>query len=690
MKLLTTVWQTSLPGCGYNIVTPLIANKVFYSGSNGYVYKQDPVSGAVLKTNGLSGRGHQEIRMALSHDQSMLLVGTNGYAIGLDPDTLDTKWQTSLPSAGYDVVSVIAGENGAYFASNGYAYLIDPATGDISHTNGLSGMGKHEIRLSMSLDGQMLYLGTNGYALGLSPSNLGTVWKTSLPGSGYDVVSVEAGPKGVFVGSNGLLYKLKQDDGSVQLTNNLSGRGHHEIRLSINENATLMSIGTNGYALGIDPQTLETKWQTSLPSSGYDIVNVLCGDGVIYVGSNGYAYELDGESGTVLGTNGLSGRGHNEVRLCTNEDNELMWIGTNGYTLGLSLDDYPAVEGPWMGQNASILGPRRLRQITMPGTHDSGTYAITPLSAFGIDNVDPAIATLIDIARVLSPLLGLTATSIIAPWSIAQGQNFKQQLDGGVRYLDLRLQHTSSGFNFVHGLVGSPLSDLLEQVTAFYAEAGNEKEVIMLDFQHLFGMDDASTKDLINQLHTTFGDKLIPAATGTNVTLDELWQGKGRIIVFYEDTNVANQYPYIWARSGNLHSPWKDKQDAQALHDALNNELPYTGSSFFVLQSILTPDGTTIASGLIPFTTNPSSLLDFAETLNPQVITWISNEWRTKGLNIVLSDWYDRSNLVNVIVNMNLQRASLPRALTRLLEGHAVEIAAEHKKMLDEIEAMKI
>lgn len=674
-SLLSSLWQTSLPSSGYQVVSTLKSAGNLYAASNGYIYRLDPVTGAVLSSNGLSGRGYNEIRIAMSSDQSMLLAGTNGYAIGLDPVTLDTKWQTSLPDCGYHVVSVASGTNGAYFGSDGYVYLLDVSNGTVQKQNSLAGGGYEEVRLTVNDDENIVFAGTNGYVYGLKNTDISTNWSTSLPGCGYNIVSVESGSNVVFAGSNGYVYRVNSSNGAVLQTNDLPDRGSYEVRLSLNQDETLLTIGTNGYLIGLDPANVGTNWQTSLPGSGFNIVTPLAFDQVCYAGSDGLVYELDANSGAINATNGLSGMGNHEIRLADDDDDEILWVGTNGYMLGLSLEGYVSVDGPWMSKLTDTM---KLRNVAIPGTHDSGTYGITPISPIGED-----LPWYIPYITATAKGLGINPDPIIAMWSIAQGADFEQQLNAGIRYLDLRLQNNGGSLNFVHGMVSSPLSDLTDQVSAFYNQSGYDKEILFLDFQHVFNMDDSSTDALMTQLKNTFGDKLIAPSTTTNVTLNDLWSGDGRIIVFYEDDSVVANYDFLWSRS-NLDDVWPDVQTAADLKNSLDKQLPYKGDNFFVLQGILTPDGGTIASGFIPFSGNPMSLLDQAKELNPQLNSWINNDWSNSGVNIVICDWFQISNFVDVVVGLNSPTNQLER-----LKPRKADIENQVQSKLAEIDKLR-
>ncbi|KAF8318014.1 hypothetical protein DL93DRAFT_2032587, partial [Clavulina sp. PMI_390] len=80
---ISTIYLTSLPGCGYNL-THVVAGKVFaYFGCNGYLYSVDE-SGAIVNTNALPGLGKHQTRITLDvAGGERLVAGINGYAVGL-------------------------------------------------------------------------------------------------------------------------------------------------------------------------------------------------------------------------------------------------------------------------------------------------------------------------------------------------------------------------------------------------------------------------------------------------------------------------------------------------------------------------------------------------------------------------------------------------------------------------------
>ncbi len=115
----------------------------------------------------------------------------------------------------------------------------------------------------------------------------------------------------------------------------------------------------------------------------------------------------------------------------------------------------------WMGNMAGTIGNTPLNNLVIPGTHDSGTYGITAQSAPSPDDQSPTCASIqsdVDAnvsssstAKVLDNLIGKYCGPIIgsisAEWAKAQDVNLTGQLDGGARYLDIRVcpPETSGG-----------------------------------------------------------------------------------------------------------------------------------------------------------------------------------------------------------------------------------------------------
>ncbi|KAI1397771.1 hypothetical protein F4819DRAFT_470846 [Hypoxylon fuscum] len=168
-------------------------------------------------------------------------------------------------------------------------------------------------------------------------------WASNMPGSGHDLTAVLGGVKVVYGACRGRVYRLNEQTGELLHRNNLPGTGDHEVRMALDSTASRLYVGTNGYGLCLDADTLATIYSMSLPGCGYELTDVAIGsEKTAYFACNGYVYQLDA-LGEVLERNNLPGRGEEETRLATNSEGGLV-VGINGYALAIDIVDTLTVD----------------------------------------------------------------------------------------------------------------------------------------------------------------------------------------------------------------------------------------------------------------------------------------------------------------------------------------------------------
>jgi hypothetical protein len=260
------------------------------------------------------------------------LIGCSAY----EETEAENPYQVNYPEIPYLQPLVQVSATGGYY-NHGYA-IIDLARSDPSNPVNVTYYefpSWGDTAPSNPLPGQL----GNPEMLHVPSHYITGKWQASLPGSGYDIVSVLASDQYVYAGSHGNVYALDSTTGSVVGHNSLSGMDYDEVRLAMAGNALI--VGTHGYALALNTANLENKpiWETSLPGCGYNIVSVLANGGAVYAGSNGHVYKLDPSSGNVQHDNSLSGCGNDEVRLAISGDSNTLLVGTNGYVVALDTSD---------------------------------------------------------------------------------------------------------------------------------------------------------------------------------------------------------------------------------------------------------------------------------------------------------------------------------------------------------------
>lgn len=409
----------------------------------------------------------------------------------------------------------------------------------------------------------------------------------------------------------------------------------------------------------------------------------------------------------------------------------------------------------WMANLSQNIGNKSLRNIVIPGTHDSGTHSINESSDFAPDNtLDTILANIQSIKDKINKLFKKDTSSnfkkFISAWSRAQSTSIYDQLQLGIRYLDLRVFQKPNGQMFiVHGMYSDDMDTVINDIKRFIKV--HPKEIIILDFNHLYNMKN-SHEILVKKLNDAFTDtngksRMVPASRSINVTPNQLWQNNEQIIALYDDKDTVSKHPELWSQSA-IFSPWANKQEVNDLKNSLqlildgnlfNNDKQnfdckkandcekVSKDKLFVLQGILTPDTKVIVNNLslflslkdaeedynnanndlqkinqkfkeirnkyndasfflkpfygleyfsvgtdqklkqnrfnnsvaelkkaqIKYNSAPNSLKQFAAKTTPVIRDLIKNEWSNKNLNIVITDWFETTDIVEVIKDLN-------------------------------------
>lgn len=301
-----------------------------------------------------------------------------------------------------------------------------------------------------------------------------------------------------------------------------------------------------------------------------------------------------------------------------------------------------------------LFGVMPLTEIAIPGTHDAGTYAITVSSEMADDGHPNGPKYVTDVTASVSswchntkwtphklcvkidelknndidPLATFIGKSIQAPWSVSQDQSILEQLNGGIRFFDLRVQAYMGGFYVVHSMISVNMAEVLDQIVAFCKQPESSKEVILVAFKKY----QMSTKDLDDQLISLIktklvnsrGESLLISRTDdpSTVTLNSAWEGSGRVIIFYSGTSgdhnkVMKDHTELWYKNdedGNdpeenlttLVNYWPNKPNTGDLLSILPekrseffNKQGINGKKFFyVSQFVRTPGGNAILEGI--------------------------------------------------------------------------------------------
>ncbi len=331
-------------------------------------------------------------------------------------------------------------------------------------------------------------------------------------------------------------------------------------------------------------------------------------------------------------------------------------------------------DGHWMHDLASHLSDRKLSDIVIPGSHDTGTYSLA-----SADND-----------------------------SITQSEDLIHQLNDGAREFDIRVKATKGGYYLNHGEAVSPwlrlnriFKDVREWATDEPGSAGAEpgprkQEIILLNLSIDGGVPTADCQAFGRQL----GDALVTpnmlqAHFGTTdpgqVTLGQLWSlpdsgGAARVIMDNAQClDAADPSAGQWSSNppfgkGNGQSYYANQCSANGLEDQPPDP-PTQGVGVWRPVSSAVKSRSTDGTGTGPPTPPGPSMVGGVYTLfiqgtpddlsdvcniDPEkmlpdeknVLSKLVSQWRkdpkTKAnLNVVSGDFLQETDLVSDVKDMN-------------------------------------
>lgn len=323
----------------------------------------------------------------------------------------------------------------------------------------------------------------------------------------------------------------------------------------------------------------------------------------------------------------------------------------------------------WMEQlEEQGLGDLSILKTVIPGSHDSSTCNISRKQPFA-SNAPPILKK----AQSFLPFLSNSRLlkDIVVKWAIAQERTITQQLEDGIRYLDLRVCSVKEpGFEYgtlytCHSIISDVLDDILKEIKNFTEK--HSKEILIVDFQHFYDLDEADHKYLVEMIQQLFGDKLIPNTFSLTDSIQTIWDNNWSIFVFYGNRSIANKHEFLWSHS-SLKSAWMDQANIKGLFRKLDSHIkhrkqvidgnekdniPYD-KIFHVAQGIVTPDASMIASP--PLLGKYSTLLKLGKITTPHVIDWVTKDWKDLDLNVVIVDHYHTTNFVEEMLKLNITK----------------------------------
>ena len=298
----------------------------------------------------------------------------------------------------------------------------------------------------------------------------------------------------------------------------------------------------------------------------------------------------------------------------------------------------------WMQNLPVHLHSIPVKQLALPGSHDSGAFYLDKNS-----NIAPGEGKTI---KFLAKVFGKYVKNIIYKWSITQDLSFSQQLQNGIRYLDLRVAYVpkTNDFNVVHGLYGSSYTAVFEEINYFLDS--HPKEIVLLDFNHLFNFTKDAQVLFVSQIMKSFGKKLYgPGKLGTESSINDIWSKSQQVIALYADSDMVKENLLLWSQA-HIYSPWFNTPKVDTLIKDLDKRFDdLKEESYNVFQAILTPATSTIVLHWI----KGSLKTTLAESCDELVCSWLQKiaDKKKKGVNIVMCDFIGFRTMVEKTIGLN-------------------------------------
>ncbi|KAI1278739.1 PI-PLC X domain-containing protein 3 [Halotydeus destructor] len=286
----------------------------------------------------------------------------------------------------------------------------------------------------------------------------------------------------------------------------------------------------------------------------------------------------------------------------------------------------------WMSRLPENLQKVPLCHLTLPGSHDSGSYALETKSGMSPDKPE--------LRRWWMRAFGFVAYPIVKKWTITQTCSLQEQLENGIRYFDFRAAPKPNEVDlfFVHGLYGPKCTDMCREINDFLDK--NPKEVVVIHVQHFIVAGAEQQLHLLLDMIRIFKDKVCPFDNNhLNITLEQMWKSKYQVFIFYPKESPVKSN-FLWPAS-YIPNPWANTTSTDFLSRFLTERLDQRMSDrFFVTQGVLTPDDEFVKRHLF------SSL--YRRLVIPCNLTldkWLDDKRAGPlGPNVVMSDFVEWNN----------------------------------------------
>ncbi|XP_051174992.1 PI-PLC X domain-containing protein 3-like isoform X2 [Leptopilina boulardi] len=283
-----------------------------------------------------------------------------------------------------------------------------------------------------------------------------------------------------------------------------------------------------------------------------------------------------------------------------------------------------------MTQLPAIIRNIPIIHLAIPGSHNSMTYTINSYNNFGGE------FPLVDDYNI--------NVSSAIKWMINQDKSVKEQLNGGIRYLDLRVcaQSDSDSIYFVHGLCGSEITEPLQEINEWLSS--HPSEFVILDFQYFHSFSEDNHRQLVKKIKNIFNGKICPFSKKINeITLQWLSSEKYQILIIYREIIEKNFYNFwpsdMWPKNSS------DIMNFDEFEEFLNKTIVTRSTEIgCILQCIPNPQGNYIIQEDL---LSDDLRKEFTENFRDDTCYWINiYPAGPEGINVVTTDYVSYSDFL--------------------------------------------
>jgi hypothetical protein len=190
--------------------------------------------------------------------------------------------------------------------------------------------------MSISIDGQFIYFGTDGYVICVNTDNFEQeYWRNEVNPKSSDVVSLLLYGDTLYAACHNNAYKLDASTGEPQDSISFSNTHSCPLSLAITSEGEQLFVGVSGQVICIETNAFGSElWRTELFDSKAN-VSLLIKDKLLNTGCKGYLQQLDISTGKLVFVNSLVGIGGHDISLATDDSQNNLYVASGGNVVGM-------------------------------------------------------------------------------------------------------------------------------------------------------------------------------------------------------------------------------------------------------------------------------------------------------------------------------------------------------------------